>query len=38
MGAIKPWHLSVLAICCLVPLVAAVAAGVWARRRSRERR
>lgn len=37
MGAIKPWHLFVLALCCLLPTAAAVAGGVWAARRSRRR-
>ncbi|SCF43715.1 PEP-CTERM protein-sorting domain-containing protein [Micromonospora mirobrigensis] len=38
VGAIKPWHLSVMFLCLLLPLLAA-AGGVWvARRRSRDRR
>jgi len=35
MGAIKPWHLFVLTLCCLLPLIAAVVAVVWTRRSRR---
>jgi hypothetical protein len=38
MGAIKPWHLAVLSIVCLVPLFVATLAGVlWAMSRRRGR-
>jgi cbb3-type cytochrome oxidase subunit 3 len=30
MGAIKPWHLAVLSLCCLLPITGAVAGTVWA--------
>jgi len=37
MGALKPWHLAVLSLVCLLPTVAVVAGAVWAvvRRRNR---
>jgi hypothetical protein len=37
MGAIKPWHLAILSLCCLLPITAAVAGTVWAvvRRRNK---
>ncbi len=38
MGAIKPWHLLLLSLCCLLPAVTAAFGGVWAVRRSRNRR
>jgi hypothetical protein len=37
MGALKPWHVMVLAICCLLPTAVAIMGGVWAVRRSRNR-
>ncbi|NJC12643.1 hypothetical protein F4558_002469 [Micromonospora profundi] len=35
MGAIKPWHLVLLSLCCLVPTAVAIVGGVWALRRRR---
>ncbi|RKR92575.1 hypothetical protein BDK92_7017 [Micromonospora pisi] len=29
MGAIKPWHVVVLSVVCLLPLFVATLAGVW---------
>jgi hypothetical protein len=37
MGAIRPWHLFLLSLCCLIPVIAA-GAGLWTVRRSRRRR
>jgi hypothetical protein len=37
MGALKPWHLAILSVCCLVPLAAVVAGAVWAVLRRRNR-
>jgi hypothetical protein len=38
MGAIRPWHLFLLLLCCLLPTTAAVTGAVWAIRRSRSGR
>jgi hypothetical protein len=35
MGAVKPWNLMLLMLCCLLPITAATAAGIWAARRKR---
>jgi hypothetical protein len=37
MGAVKPWHLILLSLCCMVTLTVAVAGGIWAARRSRSK-
>jgi hypothetical protein len=29
MGALKPWHLLVAVLCCLLPFAAAVGGTVW---------
>jgi hypothetical protein len=36
MGAVKPWHLILLSLCCMVTLGAAIAGGVWAARSRRK--
>ena len=36
VGAIKPWQLFILSLCCLVPLAAAAVAGFWVARRDRK--
>jgi hypothetical protein len=36
MGALKPWHMVVLTVLCLLPLAAAIA-GIWVARRSKRR-
>jgi hypothetical protein len=38
MGAIKPLHLVLFSVCCLLPLAASVVVGVGAARRARRRR
>jgi hypothetical protein len=38
MGALKPWHLLILSLCCLLPVVAAAIGGVWAVSKKRGQR
>jgi len=37
MGAIRPWHLAILGLCCLLPFTAAAAGAVYAFLRKRGR-